>query len=64
MFHDRIRDVSKRTVRTYSRTEDENEIQNKLNEWEVAGYIKILKPIEECENLEPCIRLITRISIP
>jgi hypothetical protein len=64
LFNDRIRDVTKKTILVYSRTEVETEIQNKLDEWAKLGFIEILKPIVEANSFEPCIRLITRITLP
>jgi len=58
MFADRIKEAYKQTVMTYSKTSDEVAVQLQLNEWEKNGYIKIIKPLAECEDMEPCIKLL------
>ena len=40
----------------YSKTVDEEVVQNQLDQWAAAGSIKILKPLAECEDMEPYIR--------
>jgi hypothetical protein len=64
MYCDRLTDIFKIDVITYSRTENINEIQNLLNRWENEGYLQILKPIKDCANREPCIRLLKIIPLP
>lgn len=64
MFYDRLTDIFKKDLITYSGTDDLDKIQNKLSDWQHAGYLKILKPIRECENMEPCIRLLSKILVP
>lgn len=63
MFWDRVSEVSKGTIIVYSRTDDLDTIQSKLYDWERAGYLQILKPIKNCERMEPCIRLLSRIPL-
>ncbi len=64
MFSDRLRDIFKIDLITYSRSEEITAIQSFLNELAKNGYIEILKPIDTCENMEPCIRLKSRIPLP
>ena len=64
MYYDRLTDIFKKDLITYSRTEDLNLIQGKLSDWERSGYLEILKPIKECEMMEPCIRLLGPVPLP
>jgi hypothetical protein len=61
LYDDRVYKVYKKTILTYSRATIE-ESQTMLNELEKAGYLEIIKPLAECEDLEKCIRLIKRIE--
>jgi hypothetical protein len=58
LYADRVRDIYKETIMNYSRTFDECSVQNQLQNWEEAGCIQIIKPLAECEDMEPCIKLL------
>lgn len=58
MYADRIGEAYKQTVMAYSKTFDEEAVQSQLNQWADSGFIKIIKPLAECEDMEPCIRLL------
>ena len=61
LYADRVENVEKFTIMTYSKASDQ-EAQEILNEWAQAGYIEIIKPLSECEKMEPCIRLVSFIQ--
>lgn len=64
MFYDRLTDIFKKDLITYSGSDDLEEIQSKLSDWERSGYLEILKPIKKCEMMEPCIRLLGPVPLP
>lgn len=64
MFINRISNISRRTIFIYSNFTAIDEIQRILDNWAHEGHIKILKPIDECEDMEPCIRLLRAIPLP
>jgi hypothetical protein len=63
MYYDRLTDIFKIDLTTYSESTDSDEIQLKLGEWERAGYLVILKPVKQCADREPCIRLLGPIPL-
>ncbi len=58
MYADRLTDIFKIDVVTYSLCSNLVEIQFTLDKWQNKGLLKILKPLAECEDMEPCIRLL------
>jgi hypothetical protein len=58
MYADRIREVSKIDVMTYSESHEEGLIQNQLNQWSEKGLVEIIKPLAQCKDREPCIKLL------
>lgn len=62
MYADRIREISKFDVMVYARTLDGDAVQEQLKNWQEAGCIEIIKPLAECEDMEPCIRLLNWIQ--
>ena len=62
MYADRIREVFKVDLMTYSESSDEAAVQNQLNEWAEKGLVEILKPLAECKAMEPCIKLLNWIQ--
>ena len=62
LYANRAYEIFKKDVATYSKTENLNAIQIQLFEWQNQGYIEILKPLEDCEELEPCIKLLKFIQ--
>jgi hypothetical protein len=64
MYYDRLTDIFRFDVIVYSRTDNLEEIQKQLNEWENAGYLTVLKPIHDCMDQEACIRLLGPVPLP
>jgi hypothetical protein len=58
MYADRVGEAYKQTVMAYSDTFDEEAVQSQLNQWADSGLIKIIKPLAECEDMEPCVKLL------
>lgn len=63
MFADRLSDIFKIDLITYSRSKEIEVIQSFINKLAQNGYIEIIKPIAACEDMEPCIRLKSRIPL-
>lgn len=63
MYYDRITDIFKIDIIVYSGTDEINAIQEVLNDWERSGYLIILKPINDCMDREPCIRLVKPLPV-
>lgn len=61
LYADRVRIVERFTILTYSES-TEIETQEMLEEWQSSGFIKIIKPVSECEKMEPCIELLSFIQ--
>jgi hypothetical protein len=62
MYADRIYYINKRSVMIYSKSIDEQVVQNQLNQWAEKGHIQILKPLVDCEDMESCIKLLNWIQ--
>jgi hypothetical protein len=58
MYADRLTDIFKIDIVTYSLCSDLVEIQFTLDEWQKKGFLKILKPLAECKDKEPYIKLL------
>jgi hypothetical protein len=61
LYADRVDFVEKFTIMTYGR-DSEEEIQKQLNAWAKAGFLRILKPLIECADMEPCVKLLSFIQ--
>jgi hypothetical protein len=61
LYCDRAYDICRKTIITYSHSPDITTIQSKLQEWQSSGYLLILKPLVDCSDLEPSIRLLKLI---
>jgi hypothetical protein len=62
MYADRVREIFKFDVMVYARTVDEYAVQEQLKNWQEAGCIEIIKPLAECKDMEPCIKLLSWIQ--
>lgn len=58
MYADRLINIYKVDIMTYSKSSDESIVQSQLNRWAETGLIEIIKPLAQCEDMEPCIKLL------
>ena len=56
LFADRLYEILKIDIIRYSEA-TEVEAQTVLDQWAAAGYLRIIRPLVECADMEPCIRL-------
>jgi len=64
MYYDRLTDIFKIDLMTYSKSTDVKKVQHQLEEWACAGHLVILKPLDACKDREPCIRLLEPLPLP
>jgi hypothetical protein len=64
LYNDRLTEIHTKDILTYSHTADMAAIQTQLEEWKRAGYLVILKPVKDCADREPCVRLLGSVPIP
>ena len=58
LYADRAYEVERRSILIYSESHEVEEIQLYLDQLAKLGKIEIIKPLDECEEMDKCIRLL------
>ena len=58
LYADRVYEIERRSILIYAESYEVKEIQSYLDQLAELGKIEIIKPLDECEEMDKCIRLL------